>query len=441
MGRMKLLQPRFSIGTAVFYLVTLVVPTVLWLLQRNPATLFTDSYSTMSTLAQFLGIVGLSFFSGNLILSGRYHLLDKWFQGLDRVYLFHQFNGRVTLYFLTTHALLITFRLGLPFSRWLGGGINLVDGAVNYGRIALLGLMSLVIFTIYIKTEYEMKKKIHRFMGVFLFLGGVHAFLIPSDIAFNVPLRFWVLGLVSIAVVSYLIRSVFGRYLVPRYTYVVAAVNKLGSNVTEVILNPQSQAVQFAPGQFMFIRFSQTGFRTEEHPFTISTSNKEGKLRLSAKASGDFTEELGSLKVGTPAYVQGAYGGFSFTKTKNRHQVWVAGGIGITPFMSMVRSLRDDSETFKRMQIDLFYSVTNETEAVFLDELKSYRSDNFRLYLWETTEQGRLTVKDISTEVVNVKDREIFICGPEPMIIAMSDQFKKEGVPETNIHFELFRLF
>jgi predicted ferric reductase len=105
----------------------------------------------------------------------------------------------------------------------------------------------------------------------------------------------------------------------------------------------------------------------ESHPFTISSAPAEDVLRLTIKASGNFTRDLfARLKEGSDAIIEGAYGMFNY-KTGGPKQIWIAGGIGLTPFLSFVR----DMDGILQHKVDLYYTVRHPEEAVFVEELEA----------------------------------------------------------------------
>jgi predicted ferric reductase len=431
-------------GKILFYLFLCIVPLVVWLLAPGNQLLFNNFYSVFTTVGKIAGIVGICFFAGNLFLSGRYVFFDRLFGGLDRVYLFHRRTGIITFILLTIHFGAMTFRsLGTSLADVWTFIIDFSNSAINYGRLAYLGLFIVILITLYIRLKYERLKFLHSFMGVFLFLGGLHAYLIPSDIAANQPLRWYILIIVVLSLLSYLWRTVLKRLLVRRITADVIEVNALGNNVTEVIMKPRGGTVRFIPGQFIFVRFKQSGFPDEEHPFSLTASTEEGRLRISAKALGDFTGVLPQLQPGAIAKIQGPFGGFSFTKGMSKKQVWIAGGIGITPFMSMMRSLRDrvgKEPHLREYDIHLVYSVKKPEELIYKSEIETldHQFPNFHFHPWISDDQGFMTAEKI-IEMTGTK-REIFICGPKPLLKALSSQYQLLRVPKTAIHYELFSL-
>jgi predicted ferric reductase len=433
-------------GRWVFYILLAAIPYTLWVLDPDIQLVFTDYYSTLTTIAKIAGIVGICFFAGNLILSGRYKLFDRLFGGLDRQFLFHHETGIVAFVLLTIHPLLITLRLAQQSWTSVLNFILRIDYLpTTFGTIAYSGLLVIILVTLFVRSlKYERLKFIHRFMGMFFFFGGLHVFFIPSDVSFNQPLRWYILTIVGIALTSYLVRTVFKKLLVSRIPATVLEVNRLSTTVTEVVLKPERGPVAFLPGQFFFHNFVQDGFPNEDHPFSITASTEEGTLRMSAKMLGDFTTVLPQLKPGAKDFLQGPYGGFSFLKGKNKKQIWIAGGIGITPFISMARTLRDrisKDDSLKTYDISLVYSVQTKDDLVYHGELQaiSQTLSRFTYIPWVSAEKGFLTAQAVNA-LRSLEDVDIYICGPQPLLHALQKQLKSMGVPQARIHFELFKL-
>jgi predicted ferric reductase len=437
---------RRQAGRLLFYLIFGLIPLGLWFRGLyDTQFLFSDFYSSINTIAKMAGIAGISFFTGNLFLSGRYKILDRLFVGLDKVFLFHRQTGKLTFYLLTTHFLLMTLGyLQGSFNAFITFILDFSNIPILFGKIAYYCLFVVIIITLFAgrKLKYERLKYIHQYMGVFLFLGGIHAFLIPSDIALNRPMRWYILTLVCLALVSYLTRTVLKKFLVKRKILNVVAVNNLGGNVTEVVMKLKQPApkILFHPGQFIFVKFKQDGFPYEDHPFSLTAGTGEDGIRISAKAVGDFTKTLPQLKPGATAEVQGPFGSFSYEFINNKKQLWIAGGIGITPFTSMSRTLQHTG--FNDKDIILVHTGQTEQDLVYKKEFEeiAVKNTQFSFRPWITEKQGFLTIDEIVKQVGDIKEREIYICGPQKMMLLFTDALVKLGIPKPHIHFELFRL-
>ncbi len=439
-------MPISRLSKLTFLFVTGAAPLALWVAWPGPQLIFGDLYFAVTTLGKAAGIVGLGCFSGNLILSGRYRLLDRWFNGLDKLYAFHRKIGVATLILLSVHALAMVLRPALlSWDTFLRSLTDFSDVGLNAGRLAYTGLLAIIAWTLLFRgrLKYELVKRVHTVLGAFLFIGGLHAYLIGSDLAENYLLRTYALGLAAVATISYLARTVLRRWLVPRVICDVTGVRVHGDSVTEVVMRPRGGQVAFLPGQFIFVRFRQLGFPAEEHPFSLTASPQEGALRISAKGIGDFTRALPQLKPGAVAEVHGPFGAFSFLRVANPRQVWIAGGIGITPFLSRARTLRDAAAdpVVAATRATLWYSVQAASDFVFRQELEDIarQRPNFRLVPWVTAEQKYLTA-DVIRRDGGLDDQEFFICGPRLMMQSLKVQLRRAGVAANRIHLEEFRL-
>jgi predicted ferric reductase len=153
------------------------------------------------------------------------------------------------------------------------------------------------------------------------------------------------------------------------------------------------------------------------------------------KALGDFTTHVQSLKSDRRVLVEGPYGGFVSDDSPNHRQVWIAGGIGITPFLSMVRSMEHHER-----EIDLYYCTEVAEEAYFLDELFAIADEHPRLRVVPIRERdlGFITASDVEAASHVRDEKEIYICGPPAMIRALGREFRALGVKRRRIHFEDF---
>jgi predicted ferric reductase len=142
------------------------------------------------------------------------------------------------------------------------------------------------------------------------------------------------------------------------------------------------------------------------------------------------------LKDGTDAVIEGAYGMFDY-KTGGQKQVWVAGGIGLTPFLSFVRDMNGSLDH----EIDFYYTVRHPEEAIFVDEIEAAAKKNPRLkaYVRYSSKDGSLTIEDIVKNAGgDLHGHHVYLCGPLPMILAFEKKFLEQGVASDNIHYEEF---
>ena len=136
------------------------------------------------------------------------------------------------------------------------------------------------------------------------------------------------------------------------------------------------------------------------------------------------------------AIVEGAYGMFDY-KTGGQKQIWIAGGIGLTPFLSFIRDM-DGNLT---QNVDLYYTVRHPEEALFLDEIKTAAEKNtcFKPHIRFSATEGSLSMDHILENTSgNLMDYHVYLCGPLPMIQAFEKKFGGLGVAKSHIHYEEF---
>lgn len=421
---------KSNLGNVVF-IVLLALTVAVWLV-------FPPVYDGRENFArtyagEALGSLVIVLMSFSLFLSTRPKWAEPYFGGLDKMYQTHRRTS--------TSAFLLLFVkiLVVPITT-----VNLRLG--NYlAMISFLGIVAIVLPTLAPRIPilnklsgptYESWKKLHRFIGIFFILGYIHALTINAlnaFIAINWVQLFFILG-----TASYLYTEVFGRFFRKYAPYTVEAVRHPNNSTTEVTLRAKGQPIRHAhAGQFLFVRFPGDRVLNEAHPFTISSAPHEDVLRLTIKASGDFTRHLfDNLKEGMEAVVEGAYGLFNY-RTGGENQIWIAGGIGVTPFLSFLRDLKTDLQH----DVRFYYTVRHAEEAVFADEIEEIakRHPRLKLHIRFSSIHGSLKAEDIITSAgADVRDHHIYMCGPLPMVQAFERKFLASGVPAENIHFEEF---
>jgi len=369
----------------------------------------------------------------SLFLSTRPKWAEKYFGGLDKMYITHRHTGTAALLLIFVHVLTVP----ITTTGWRLGNYLAV--------IAFAGIVSIVLITLAPRipflnrlagSDYNDWKKLKRWIGIFFILGFLHSLnvdALDAKIAITWTMMFFIIG-----TVSYLYTEVFGGIFKKVLPYRVEAVKHPNNSSTEVTLRARKEPIKKQrAGQFLFVRFPGDRALNESHPFTISSAPAEDVLRLTIKASGNFTRDLfARLKEGTEAVIEGAYGMFDY-KTGGQKQIWLAGGIGLTPFLSFIR----DMNGALAHDIDFYYTVRHPEEALFIDEIKAAaeRNPRFKPHIRFSATEGSLTIDHILNNAGgNVKDHHVYLCGPLPMIQAFEKKFLELGLPPGQIHYEEF---
>jgi predicted ferric reductase len=370
----------------------------------------------------------------SLFIASRPKWAEPFFGGLDKMYVTHRHTSTAALLMIFVHVLTVPISL----TGWALGNYLAVFAFTGIVSIAIISLSPRVPFLNRITGgTYDGWKRLKRFIGIFFVLAFIHSLTISHPLDAFIAIN-WVQIFFIIGTVSYLYTEVFGRFFKKYIPYKVQEIDHPNNITTEVVLRATGNPIKKQrAGQFLFVRFPNEPTLNESHPFTISSAPHEDVLRLTIKASGDFTHSLiTDLKPGMDAVVEGAYGMFDY-KSGGQKQIWIAGGIGVTPFLAFIR---DMGETLDR-DVDFYYTVRHRDEALFYNEITAIAQQNPRLKLrirFSAT-GGSLTFEEIVRNTGgNVAGHHIYMCGPFAMVQAFEKKFLSLNVPAKNIHFEEF---
>jgi predicted ferric reductase len=355
---------------------------------------------------------------------------------LDKLYRLHHILGTLAFVLIINHPIFLALNY-LPNTIIAKNYLFLSQNfTYNLGVFSLYSLILILIFTFIIKLPYHRWLSVHKIIGIPLFFAIFHILIINSDVSNYLPLRLWIILLLIGAVVGYIYKLFLYDQVGNIYKYKISKISRLG-DITEIYLTPTSKKLIFSAGQFVFVSFKQEYIPSESHPFTISSSPDSDLIRLSIKTLGDFTATVASLKIGAYAIVKGPYGEFSKNYFQPKSVVCVAGGIGVTPFLSLIKS-----ESLKPLSrpIYFYYSVKTNTEAVYDQEIKDYQISmpTLKYYLHVTDANNYLTAQKIKTDVPEFTNCLFYICGPSSMMTSLSAQLQQLGIKRENIIYENF---
>jgi predicted ferric reductase len=387
---------------------------------------------TRQMISEIFSSTGMVLMACAMILALRLRILEPFFGGLDKMYQSHKTAALSGFFLILAHFLTMP---GTPEPS-LGRDL---------GKIALFGILVLILLSLApripwlhrnFQLAYHHWRLTHKLIGAFFILGLIHTFNVKNVLQFaEIPGWYWKI-MAYAGAAAYLYRILLAPLLARRHAATVAATQQLNATTIEITLQPHTKKLSQRAGQFMFVRFPGDPILGEPHPFTISSAPHEPNLRLSIKAAGDWTKHLyAQLKPGQHAQVDGCYGMFDYQRGKPQ-QIWIAGGIGITPFLSWVRSMQHNpSQT-----INLFYTVRAEADVLFWEEFAaaSDQFPNLRTHLTISSRDGSLTLERIIPQVPNLADHSVYLCGPAAMTQALARQLREHGVLQSDIHYEEF---
>lgn len=382
-------------------------------------------------IGEILSTSALLLMSAGIVLVNRLRFLEPFFGGLDRMYLSHKSAMTAAIVLLLGHFLIVSY----------GRGINL---GASLGKIALIGLLIEVALALapripllgrHLRLPYHRWRLVHKFVGLFLIIGVLHTYRVDTLMQHSAAINRYVRVISFLGIAAYLYQELIRPLLQRGAAYKVADVRRMNGTVIEVTLKPEQQKLLHRPGQFLFVQFDghQLG---EPHPFSISSAPADDRLRLTVRASGDFTQRMyDCLEAGLTARVQGGYGMFDY-RTGGAEQIWIAGGIGITPFLSWMRYLDDRLDC----RVDFFYSVRSKEDALFEDEIlqSQARHPSFYAHIFYSNRDGHLTLEKIISEVGSPTQKDIYLCGPPVMMETFISGLRNLGTPAARIHYEEF---
>jgi predicted ferric reductase len=426
-------------GTCLFvaYLVVAASPAVVGLLAGLSVRGF------VLNLALGCALVGFAILTLQVVLASRFKWLDYPF-GLDVVV---QFHGRAAL---LAGLLLVCHPILLMVAH---GNLSLLSLQTSWqvylGKGALVLLLLGIVFAVYftkLGIDYNVWRFMHKGMIIVVILGFVHGLLIGPDIQ-RLPVRIYWVMLFAMAAGIFAYRNLIVPLWISR-RFTITDVHQETHDTYTLTFEPRDRKPTARnPGQFMFVKFIRPGRPSELHPFTISASPLKTKiLQATIKQSGNFTNTIDQTQVGDEARIEAPYGRFSLVHEQCSKLVFIAGGVGITPIMSMLRYLKESND---RRPVLLLYGNKTQRDILFRDELNGLPNHVTTVHvLSEPTDQwqgprGYIT-KDILQEhagsLLSDAGTHIFLCGPPAMMSKVQESLGALGVPDSRIHCERFTI-
>jgi predicted ferric reductase len=288
---------------------------------------------------------------------------------------------------------------------------------------------------------------LHNVLLVALVILLVHI-LLAYSVSANIILKVTLVIYFIIPVGLYFNHKIIKNYFNKNKQYSVSEVINESDNIVTLKFKPKhGKLFSYQPGQFLYVRINNSQIPNDEHPFTISSSPTQNDfVAVTAKQLGDFTSKLNNVKVGDSAYVDGPFGTFSYlNKSKYRKICFIAGGIGITPFLGMLRYM---NEMDKNNEGVLLWGARDLSELICKSELDGYAKE-FKNFTFVPVlsndnnfvgEKGYITTNVIQKYVPAILEYDFYICGPPIMLEVQLENLKKLGISKKNIHFERFAM-
>jgi len=413
-------------------------------------------YGGAGLIPMVLGAAAFTWLNAQLIISARPKLIESTF-GLDRIFRFHSLMPVIAIAAAFVHKIVKGDSFEESLKTQLGDAaivifivvsvlalVFMIDTIVQW--IKPLGIVRQYVVKLFVG-KYNIQKLLHNAVVAAVILVFLHVMLSYS--AKNIFVKTVYIAYFAAPMGFYLYHKVVMRYFLSK-KYVVEKVTVESESMSTITLKPQSGKVgKYLPGQFGFIRIQCEGISGEEHPFSLTSepTNTE-TISMTIKNLGDWTADVQKIKPGSKARLTGPYGRFSpLLYPADKTVVLIAGGVGITPILSILRYFHKKE---KDRKVILFWGINSKSEIIFPDEFAAFGRDmkNFTLVPVVAKEadyegeKGYITheilervMKDNNT---GLKDAQYFICGPAIMQKSVIHGLTSKGISKSSIHYESF---
>lgn len=399
----------------------------LWLLLRD------GSASWQGQLGELVGAEAVLSMTVSAVLAVASRRVDEWFGGPERRQRWHRGTGIAGLALVIAHLPIVVAGPENPLGAVLAlvsllllvvlTGLAVLTPSGRFGRRrGPLGWIA--------RLPYDRWKVIHRLTAVALLAGMGHGLLDSQALSHQPVLALAYLTICTAGTAALGYQLILRRSVLRGSRHIVENVRQVTADVRAITLRPTGTSWTPAPGQYVDVEFA--GVRHGTHPFTIIGSDQDGTIEIAVKASGKDTDAIHhNVRTGTRAWVHEPRGTFQLPREGER-QIWIAAGIGITPFLSWIRSLPADHDG----AVDLWYTVRNLDQAPFLDEVTAaaLAFPWLNLHLVTTESQERLTAQQVLAESTTGPDASAFLCGPPALVQTLSRELRRAGLTGTITH-------
>lgn len=402
---------------------------------------------------QWSGVLALGVMSFALLLSLRPASLEPFLGGLDKLYRLHKWLGITALTLATSHWLLAKSPKWLIALGWLerrgrrprptfpeGSLQGLLAGfhglAEDVGEWAFYGALVLMLIALIKAFPYRRFLQTHRLLPLAYLALVFHAVVLLRFDAWSGPVGPLLIVLMAVGSVA-AVSSLFGLRRGKRpITGTVTAVRRDPvAPVLSVDLRLDAGWPGHAAGQFAFVTFDS---REGAHPFTLASAWRgDGQVQFRIKALGDYTRSLAArLAPGDRATLEGPYGRFTFSGDSAR-QIWISGGIGITPFLARLQTL---AATPDGRRTDLFHCTTDYSADAVRQLRQQADAAGVNLHVLWDERDGRLDTARLIAAIPDWRDADVWFCGPARFGDTLRSGLVALGLPAGRFHQELFEM-
>lgn len=396
------------------------------------------------------GYLSIALMSLAMLLAARPAWLESPMGGMDRMYRTHKWAGILAVAFAALHWLIemsddilkaLVGREGrLPKEKYTGLVEVLRDLAEDMGEWAIYAVLAMLALTLWKIFPYRPWRFLHRAMPVLYLMLGFHAVLLAPAHYWTQPVG-WLLALLLGGGVYGSVQSLAGRIGRSRKAQgEIISIERSAPDIVAVHCRLGKEWRGHRPGQFAFITFDD---REGQHPFTIASADRGDRvITFQIKALGDYTRSLADrLQPGQQVEIEGPYGRFDISRrSRKAQQIWIAGGIGITPFIAWLESLHAHPE--QAPVADLHYCTRDREADPFVARLESLCAplSGIRLQVHGFKQGELLTAASMMAGKDQSRPTEVWFCGPQGLAEGLKKSLRDAWRGKFRFHQEAFQM-
>lgn len=426
-----------------------VLVTLCWAQARgaNPTPAPYSLWALREDALYLSGLLSIALMSLAMVLATRPAPLEKAFNGMDKVYRTHKWAGILAVAFAAAHWLVemsgdlikaLVGRSGRLPKEHLGGFLDILrDLAKDLGEWAIYAAIAMLAITLWKRFPFNVWRTLHRLMPIIYLTLAFHALALAPLAYWQEPVGILLAALLAAGTFAsiHVLAGRVGRSR--RHAGHIASLGTLSPDLTEVDCKLDSAWPAHRPGQFAFVTFSRG---EGAHPFTIANApHSDRTIKFEIKGLGDYTTDLAAkLRVGQPIEVEGPYGCFDIPRRSNTsEQIWVAAGIGVTPFLAWLEALA--RQPAKAPGAHLYYCIRDRDTDPFVHRLESACADIPAIELSVISSDRDPPLDATRLAGHHKRSLEIWFCGPMGLIESLKTGLRSSGL-RCRFHQEAFEL-
>ncbi len=422
---------------------------LLWLWLRDGGVTQVHGASDLWTSAgRVTGLLGAYLALLQVLLLARLPPLERQV-GFDRLTVWHRRNGKLVIYLVVAHVVLITigYAGGVHISAWkqfsdfLSNYSGMITATV--GTVMMIAIVFSSIVIVRRRLPYEAWYGMHLTLYAAIFLAYLHQIPNGNEFLSSTSQSDWWIALYVVT----LALAIFYRVLRPligflRHDLRVVGVKRETHDTVSILIGGRAlDRLHQEAGQFMLWRFLTPKLWWQSHPFSLSAAPNGRQLRITVKAVGAFTRELATLRPGTRVVTEGPFGRFVASRRRRDRVTLIAGGIGVTPLRAILEELSGPPG-----MITFIHRVVHEGDCALRAELETLAAERGAALHHligdhrDPSAAGLLSPQNLMELVPDISSSDVFLCGPPRMMDHTNESLKAAGVPRRQVHSERFAL-